>query len=148
MVILPAGSPVSARDYRSSVSSVIHFHCSGKSPDGSKRLLFHIHGGHCAPGNTRSFRNYFIALTPRSLPRHSFIAEVCKELRGLHGVDFVPTRSVNCGILDAQVRAILNFVRSILFATGGLRSHSRHISRTIKANKWSATAKKAENHRV
>ncbi len=47
-----------------------------------------------------------------------------------------------CGTLCTQVCAFLNYVQSIQFATGGLQSSSRYISRIIKANRIKSTKAK------
>lgn len=80
-----------------------------QSPTASKRIPFHIDGAHCAPGNVQSFSNGFIPL-PRSMSQQYLIMEVCGEFLGYHGLVFGQMCIVNCGTLQTQMCAFLNYV--------------------------------------
>lgn len=66
----------------------------------SRLLLFHNYWGHCAPGNTRSFKNGFIPLS-WSPPQHRVISQTSTETQDWTWmVVFAPTRSVNHGTVQ------------------------------------------------
>lgn len=65
-------------------------------------------------GTFISFRNGFI-LSPRSMPRHSLIVEVHRQLLALHGLVSCLTCTVICGIFYTRLCAVPKpFTRIVL----------------------------------
>lgn len=104
-VVCPTGSPISAQDIwcDSWVLSYLpdqgtsfpdaHFGQTAKSrkiQGWTKLLPFQNYWGRCGSGNTQNLKKSFISL-PWSMPCHSLIVEIHRQLLGLNGLALDPT---------------------------------------------------------
>ena len=120
MVVLLDGSPISTEEPRSSVRVTIGFLVTSMT----KALLPWLH----------SFAGRPDLGSVMVVPKQNPVSELYGQFLQPHGLVFALTCTVNCGILYRQVCAFPNHGQSIDFATGGLQSSCRYISRMINGN--------------
>ena len=160
--MLLAGSPIAAKELRSSVRVVIGFLVNSLIKVLLAKLLSLVrwpalgwvwvvpYSFHLRMMELTMFLGTFNTLEipfPRSIPPHNSISEFCEQFLGPYGRVSALTCTVNSGTSYRKVCFFRNHIQSFELATDRLQSSCGDISRMIKRNGthlssiWSVIAK-------